>query len=87
MTSPPPAGTASALAPSRCWLAPRRLPRALLDPALADLPAGNGEGLVTVRLAIDEPISKATEMGEALGRIFDQDGANLTQVQRGMKAS
>ena len=41
----------------------------------------------TVRLAIDEPFSKATEMGEALGRIFDQDGANLPQVQRGMKAS
>jgi hypothetical protein len=40
-----------------------------------------------VRLAIDEPFSKATEMGEALGRIFDQDGANLPQVQRGMKAS
>jgi phenylpropionate dioxygenase-like ring-hydroxylating dioxygenase large terminal subunit len=41
----------------------------------------------TIRLGIDEPFSKAKEMGEALGRIFDQDGANLPQVQRGMKAS
>ena len=26
-------------------------------------------------------------MGEGLANIFDQDGANLPQVQRGMKAS
>ena len=67
MTAPPPAGTASALAsglvPGRCWLPPLRLPRALLDPALTDLPAGNGEGLVTVRLAIDAGRISAIEAG------------------------
>ena len=36
---------------------------------------------------MDEPFSKATELGEGLGRIFDQDGANLPFVQRGMRAS
>jgi hypothetical protein len=41
----------------------------------------------TVRLGIDEPFSKAAELGAGLGRIFDQDGANLPFVQRGMVAS
>jgi phenylpropionate dioxygenase-like ring-hydroxylating dioxygenase large terminal subunit len=41
----------------------------------------------TTRLAIDEPFSKAAELGDGLGRIFDQDGANLPFVQRGMMAS
>jgi hypothetical protein len=40
-----------------------------------------------VRLGIDEPFSKAAELGAGLGRIFDQDGANLPFVQRGMAAS
>ena len=57
MTTPAPAGTASAVTnnwrPGRRWLPPLRLPRALLDPSLTELPAGNGEGLVRVRLAID----------------------------------
>ncbi|MFT6958709.1 MAG: phenylpropionate dioxygenase-like ring-hydroxylating dioxygenase large terminal subunit [Halieaceae bacterium] len=43
---------------------------------------------VTVRLGADEPFSNAADvMGESLAKIFDQDGANLPQVQRGMKAS
>jgi hypothetical protein len=45
------------------------------------------EDAKTTRLGADEPFSKATELGEGLGRIFDQDGANLPFVQRGMKAS
>jgi len=46
------------------------------------------EDVPTVRLAIDEPFSKAADvMGEGLARIFDQDGSNLPQVQKGMKAS
>jgi len=67
MTAPPTDGTAralaSGLAPGRCWLPTLRLPRALLDPALTDLPAGNGEGLVTVRLAIDAGRISAIEAG------------------------
>ena len=44
--------------------------------------------VATTRLAIDEPFSMAADvMGEGLARIFDQDGANLPQVQRGMKSS
>ena len=57
MTAPAAARTASEGAndgsPGRRWLPPLRLPRSLLDPTLTNLPAGNGEGLVTVRLAID----------------------------------
>ncbi|MFT4823732.1 MAG: phenylpropionate dioxygenase-like ring-hydroxylating dioxygenase large terminal subunit [Halioglobus sp.] len=42
----------------------------------------------TVRLAADQPFSDANDvMGEGLARIFDQDGSNLPQVQKGMKAS
>jgi hypothetical protein len=42
----------------------------------------------TVRLTAEQPFSDANEvMGEALARIFDQDGSNLPQVQKGMKAS
>ena len=42
----------------------------------------------TVRLGANEPFAKAVDvMGEGLANIFDQDGANLPQVQRGMKAS
>lgn len=46
------------------------------------------EDVNTVRLGIDEPFSKAADvMGEGLARVFDQDGSNLPQVQKGMKAS
>ena len=46
------------------------------------------EDVPTVRLEIDEPFSKASDvMGEGLARIFDQDASNLPQVQKGMKAS
>ncbi|MFK8050910.1 MAG: SRPBCC family protein [Halioglobus sp.] len=42
----------------------------------------------TFKLTADQPFSDANEvMGEGLARIFDQDGANLPQVQKGMKAS
>ncbi len=42
----------------------------------------------TVRLEADQPFSDAAEvMGETLARIFDQDGSNLPQVHKGMKAS
>ena len=40
------------------------------------------------RLDIDEPFSDAAEvMGAGLSNVFNQDGANLPQVQRGLKAS
>jgi phenylpropionate dioxygenase-like ring-hydroxylating dioxygenase large terminal subunit len=42
---------------------------------------------VTTRLTADQPFSDAAELGENLGRIFNQDGANLPQVQKGMLAS
>ena len=29
----------------------------------------------------------AEDMGEGLARVFDQDGSNLPQVQKGLKAS
>jgi hypothetical protein len=56
---------------------------------LSSFPAGEPRpaDAPTVRLGIDEPFSKATELGAGLGRIFDQDGANLPFVQRGMVAS
>lgn len=42
----------------------------------------------TTYLGADQPFSDANDvMGEGLARIFDQDGANLPQVQRGLKAS
>jgi phenylpropionate dioxygenase-like ring-hydroxylating dioxygenase large terminal subunit len=44
--------------------------------------------VTTTRLGIDQPFSDANDvMGEGLARIFDQDGSNLPQVQKGMKAS
>jgi hypothetical protein len=42
----------------------------------------------TFRLGIDEPFKDAAEvLGAGLANVFDQDGANLPQVQKGMKAS
>lgn len=42
----------------------------------------------TFRLGIDEPFKDAAEvMGAGLANVFDQDGANLPQVYKGMKAS
>jgi phenylpropionate dioxygenase-like ring-hydroxylating dioxygenase large terminal subunit len=42
----------------------------------------------TYRLAIDEPFSDAAHvMGAGLSNVFNQDGANLPQVQKGLKAS
>lgn len=42
----------------------------------------------TVRLAIDEPFKNAVDvMGAGLANVFDQDGANLPQVYKGLKAS
>jgi phenylpropionate dioxygenase-like ring-hydroxylating dioxygenase large terminal subunit len=42
----------------------------------------------TTYLGAEQPFSDANDvMGEGLARIFDQDGANLPQVQKGMKAS
>ncbi len=42
----------------------------------------------TVRLSADQPFSDAADvMGVPLAKVFDQDGANLPQVQRGMKAA
>jgi phenylpropionate dioxygenase-like ring-hydroxylating dioxygenase large terminal subunit len=42
----------------------------------------------TFRLGAEQPFSDAEEvMGEALARIFDQDGSNLPQVQKGLKTS
>jgi phenylpropionate dioxygenase-like ring-hydroxylating dioxygenase large terminal subunit len=38
------------------------------------------------QLAPDEPWTEATELG-FLGRVFDQDTANLARVQRGLRAS
>ena len=46
------------------------------------------EDAITRRLAIDEPFSSAADvMGAGLARVFDQDGANLPMVQKGLKAS
>jgi Ring hydroxylating alpha subunit (catalytic domain) len=42
----------------------------------------------TFRLGIDEPFSDAASvMGFGLSNVFNQDGANLPQVQKGLKAS
>jgi phenylpropionate dioxygenase-like ring-hydroxylating dioxygenase large terminal subunit len=42
----------------------------------------------TFSLGIDEPFSDAAEvMGAGLSNVFNQDGANLPQVQKGLKAS
>jgi nitrite reductase/ring-hydroxylating ferredoxin subunit len=38
-------------------------------------------------LAEDEPWSAATELGSSLGRVLDQDVANIEQVQAGLKVS
>ncbi|WP_346839452.1 aromatic ring-hydroxylating dioxygenase subunit alpha [Microbulbifer sp. SAOS-129_SWC] len=42
----------------------------------------------TFRLGIDQPFSEAAEvMGAGFANVFHQDGANLPQVQKGLKAS
>ncbi len=42
----------------------------------------------TLKLAADEPFAKAADvLGAGLARVFEQDGANLPQVQKGMLAS
>lgn len=46
------------------------------------------EDAPTFRLGIDQPFSEAAEvMGAGLANVFNQDGANLPQVQKGLKAS
>jgi phenylpropionate dioxygenase-like ring-hydroxylating dioxygenase large terminal subunit len=46
------------------------------------------EDAPTFRLGIDEPFSDAAEvMGAGLSNVFNQDGANLPHVQKGLKAS
>ena len=46
------------------------------------------EDVPTFRLGIDEPFSAAAEvLGAGLANVFNQDGANLPQVQKGLKAS
>jgi len=46
------------------------------------------EDAPTLRLAIDEPFKKAAHvLGGGLAGVFEQDAANLPQVQKGMKAS
>lgn len=46
------------------------------------------EDAPTFRLGIDEPFGNAAEvMGAGLSNVFNQDGANLPQVQKGLKAS
>ncbi|MEH6581153.1 MAG: aromatic ring-hydroxylating dioxygenase subunit alpha [Halioglobus sp.] len=43
---------------------------------------------MTRKLSADEPFSAAADvMGAGLARVFDQDGANLPQVQKGLRAS
>ncbi len=57
---------------------------------LARYPEGTEppEDAPTFRLGIDEPFSDAAEvLGAGLANVFNQDGANLPQVQKGMKAS
>lgn len=57
---------------------------------LTRYPAGQEppEDAPTVRLGADEPFKQAAHvLGAGLANVFDQDGANLPQVQRGMKAS
>ena len=42
----------------------------------------------TVRLAAEEPFKNAADvLGAGLAGVFEQDGANLPQVQKGMRAS
>ena len=42
----------------------------------------------TCSLGIDEPFKDAAHiLGPGLANVFDQDGANLPQVQKGLKAS
>ncbi len=46
------------------------------------------EDATTLRLGIDQPFSEAAEvLGPGMANVFNQDGANLPQVQKGMKAS
>jgi len=46
------------------------------------------EDAPTLRLGADEPFSEAAEvLGAGLANVFNQDGANLPQVQKGLKAS
>jgi phenylpropionate dioxygenase-like ring-hydroxylating dioxygenase large terminal subunit len=46
------------------------------------------EDAATVRLGADQPFADAAHvMGAGLAHVFEQDGANLPQVQKGMKAS
>jgi hypothetical protein len=46
------------------------------------------EDAPTFRLGIDQPFSDAADvMGTGLSNVFNQDGANLPQVQKGLKAS
>ena len=46
------------------------------------------EDAPTFRLGIDQPFSDAAEvLGPGLANVFNQDGANLPQVQKGLKAS
>ncbi|MCX2980142.1 aromatic ring-hydroxylating dioxygenase subunit alpha [Halieaceae bacterium IMCC14734] len=57
---------------------------------LAQYPEGEERpaDATTVRLEAEQPFSDAEEvMGAGLARVFDQDGSNLPQVQRGMEAS
>ncbi|NND69731.1 MAG: aromatic ring-hydroxylating dioxygenase subunit alpha [Halioglobus sp.] len=46
------------------------------------------EDAPTTRLGADEPFANAADvMGAGLAGVFEQDGANLPQVQKGMRAS
>ncbi len=46
------------------------------------------EDAATVRLGINQPFADAADvMGAGLARVFEQDAANLPQVQKGLKAS
>ena len=46
------------------------------------------EDATTLRLGIDDPFTEAGEvLGEGLAGVFNQDGSNLPQVQKGLKAS
>ena len=46
------------------------------------------EDAPTLRLGIDQPFSDAADvLGVGMANVFNQDGANLPQVQKGLKAS
>ncbi len=46
------------------------------------------EDAPTTRLGADEPFAKAADvLGAGLANVFEQDGANLPQVQKGLRAS